>query len=122
MTDQLAPDPREAKLPAWAQQLLERERRARQEAQALATRAALATSPTESGVILDRFDDIPIGLGKEPRIAFRVPFPGYRPGTSFIEVRLLEDRAGLYIYAPAEIVMRSRAVNAIEIVPWPEAR
>lgn len=114
-------DPREAKLPAWARELIERERRARENAQRLAERAALATKPSESTALLDRFDDVPIGLGVDPRIAFRVPFPGFRPEMSFIEIRQLNDRPGLYVSAVDEIVTRNRAINAIEIVPWPKA-
>src|ERR1041384_1213990 len=75
MTNELTPDPRESKLPAWAQDLLQRERQARKAAQALAESAALATKPDESGAVLDRYDEIPIGLGADPRVAFRVPFP-----------------------------------------------
>lgn len=120
MADTLPPDPREAKLPAWARDLLDRERRARKRAEDLAQRAALATEPTESAAILDRFDDTPIGLGREPRIAFRVPFPGFHREMSFIEVRPLHDRPGINLHASAEIVCRTRAINSVDVVPWPK--
>jgi hypothetical protein len=119
MTDAIAPDPREEKLPAWARDLLARERRARQAAEAQTFRATLATKPTESGALLDRFDDLPIGLGPDPRIAFRVPFPGYADDMSFIEVRLLHDRPGINIHAADEIVCRGRSINSVDVVPWP---
>jgi len=122
MADTLSPDPREGKLPAWARELLARERRARKDAEALALRATLATRPSESAAILDRFDDHPIGLGREPRIAFRVPFAGFHPEDSFIEVRQLGDRPGINLHATGEIVVRTSSINSLNVVPWPGRR
>lgn len=111
------PDPREAKLPAWARQLIERERRLRRDAQRHAEAAQLATSPDASGAILDRFSDLPIGLGDSPQVSFRMAFPGFSPHMCFIDVRMT-DR-GLYINAADEIVVRQSSINAMTIVRWP---
>jgi hypothetical protein len=112
-------DPREQKLPAWARDLLATERRLRRAAEQVAAEAALATKPAESGALLDRYADVPIGLGADPRVAFRVPFPGYRVDMSFIEIRLLHSGPGITIHATDEIVCRQRAINAVDVVPWP---
>lgn len=117
---EMTEDPREAKLPAWARQLLHDLRRQTREAERLAERASLSTSPETSGALLDRFDDHLIGLGEDPRIAFRVPFEGYRPESSFIEVRRMHDGAGIYVHATDEIICRQQSINAVRIVPWPK--
>lgn len=111
------PDPREARLPAWARELIKRERRLRQDAQRVAEDAALATRPEASGAILDRFADLPIGPGEHPQVSFRTDFPGFPPGMGFIDVRTT-DR-GLYVNAVGEIVVRQSSINALHIVPWP---
>jgi len=111
------PDPREEKLPAWARQLIGTERRLRRDAQRHAERAALATAPEQSGAILDRFSDLPIGLGEHPQVSFRMAFPGYSKPMQFIDVRMSER--GLYLNAADEIVVRQSSINALTVVRWP---
>lgn len=114
-------DDREDRLPAWARGVIEGLRRRVTSAEDSARRASLATDPAGSAAILDRFDDPDrlIGLGAEPRIAFRVAFPGYRPEMSFIEVRPLNCREGINLHATDEIVCRQRSINSVDVVPWP---
>lgn len=117
---EMTEDPREGKLPAWARQLLHDLRRRTRDAERLAERASLSTSPETSAAVLDRFDDRLIGLGEDPRVAFRVPFEGYRLENSFIEVRRMHDGAGIYVHATDEIICRQQSINAVRIVPWPK--
>ena len=79
-----APDPREAKLPAWARTLLEDTRRdaARaldlaEHAQHHARRALLETGPTRCDTLLDPYGEAPIGLGDSPTVHFRTGHETY---------------------------------------------
>jgi hypothetical protein len=112
---------REDNLPVWARNLVEQLRKRVVEAEDSARRASLSTDPVGSAAILDRYDDPDrlIGLGENPRIAFRVAFPGYRESMSFIEVRPLNGREGITLHAADEIVCRQRAINSVDVVPWP---
>lgn len=58
-----AKDDREARLPKWAQDKLERMRHMLADATALAEQARLATDPEGSSVLIHRHGDEPIGLG-----------------------------------------------------------
>lgn len=112
-------DPREERLPKWARDLLATERRERKNAEELAAAQRLASPLDESDALLDRYGNT-VGLGRDPQVSYRVPFPGFSPDSGFITVRQLGgDYPGLYVHATAEIVTRNRAINAIEIVPWP---
>lgn len=63
----LDPDPREEKLPRWAQVLLCELRREVASAKATAQAARLATDPEGSDMVLDPYKNR-IGLGKSPLI------------------------------------------------------
>src|SRR5690349_8692354 len=114
-------DDREPKLPAWARGLLDTMRRRVAEAEAVAAAAQLATAPDESDALLDRFGRT-VGLGRNPQVDFRVAFPGHGRETGWVSIRSLGDRPGLYVHGSDEIVTRNRAINAIEIVPWPKVK
>lgn len=114
-------DEREPKLPAWARELLATMRRRVYEAEAIADAAQLATAPSESDAVLDRYGRT-VGLGERAQVDFRVAFPGHKRDQGWISIRSLGDRPGLYVHGSAEIITRNRAINAIEVVPWPRER
>lgn len=78
-------DPREAKLPVWARDVLRACRRAATEAQAAARDARLSTNPDESRAVMDLHGDVPVGLGEHPDVSFMVP--GRHRADSYISVR-----------------------------------
>lgn len=72
------PDPREAKLPVWAQDIINSLRRLAAEADQLAETARLNTDPDASTAVIDvpiygHGSDVgrTVGLGVRPRIEFR---------------------------------------------------
>jgi hypothetical protein len=49
-----------------------------------------------------------------------VAFPGFQPEMSFIEIKPLGGgREGINLHAADEIVCRQRAINSVDVVPWP---
>lgn len=78
MTDNLDADPREERLPVWAQTLIRglrataaQERAAADVAREDALNARRATDPDGSTAILCPYDDVPVGLGFDARVRFR---------------------------------------------------
>ena len=61
-----ADDPREARLPRWAQEKIRNLRRERNDAVKRADEVRRATDPADSNALLDYYDEIPIGLGNRP--------------------------------------------------------
>jgi hypothetical protein len=79
LTDPMAVDEREAKLPAWAQGKLDALRRRTRAAERASQEAALATDPDGSDAYIERFGSLGIpgaapniGLGKDVRITWRI--------------------------------------------------
>lgn len=68
----MSADPREQRLPVWAQTELTNLRRKLADAEKRAEETRLATNPAESDALLDYYDDIPIGLGKGKSVWFIV--------------------------------------------------
>jgi len=66
-------DPREDRLPRWAFGTINSLRRALKTEAQRADAARLATDPHGSSAILDRFDGVPIGLGANAVVTFRLP-------------------------------------------------
>jgi len=66
-------DPREDKLPRWAFDTINSLRRALKTEAQRADAARLATDPHGSSAILDRFDGVPVGLGANAVVTFRLP-------------------------------------------------
>jgi hypothetical protein len=90
-------DEREAKLPAWARNLLDLARRRVREAEELAERARLDTAPGDSPIVLDHRgphgESQPIGLGRRPWV--RCVLSRYPDGDAraYIEFSAEIDRA-----------------------------
>jgi hypothetical protein len=116
----LPTDPREAKLPAWARELLDRTRYIATTAADIATEAINETEVATARVVLD-----PLGLGagvpnSVREIGFRVPVSG-RPDwqDTFITVRpLLDDDGnpcGINVQGDATLIIRPWVTNVIKI-------
>lgn len=67
------PDPREGKLPGWAQVLLARTRLAARNLNDYARAARLETNPDETNTILDQYSPEPVGLPNNADVTFRMP-------------------------------------------------
>jgi len=109
-------DPREAKLPVWAQQMIADYRRITTDAVTFAQAAQLKTNPNGSSILLDPhsgseaaigLDDPAIGRAWRREIGFRVPAKGY-PNGGLICVQLLRDGDGIEV----------RGDSALSIEPW----
>ncbi|MCG8926612.1 hypothetical protein [Lentzea sp. CC55] len=113
----LEPDPREAGLPRWVQNKLERLRdsariaaREVEYADRRAEEARLATLPAESDAILTAAsDEVPIGLGKEPRVKFRPNAPDGK----YIEVWLEHDV--VWVRGPWGLVIHPYSGNVAKL-------
>lgn len=99
-------DPREAKLPAWARDMLSRARIRVRDAEALAEAARLDSAPGDSPIVLDHRgphgESQPIGLGPRPWV--RCVLSRYPDG---------ESRE--YIEFSAEIDRRTGAVVGADV-------
>ncbi|MCX2949901.1 hypothetical protein [Lentzea sp. NEAU-D7] len=110
-------DPREDRLPRWVQVKLERLRdsariaaREVEYADRRAAEARLDTRPEESDAILvAASDEIPIGLGKEPRIRFRA---NAEDGL-YVEVWLENDV--VWVRGPWGLVVHPYSGNVIKL-------
>lgn len=73
MTTSIPSDPREHKLPVWAQDMINHLRRLLKREQAAAESARLATKPDASNTVIERFGAGPVGLGVSPNVHFKLP-------------------------------------------------
>ncbi|WP_329793848.1 hypothetical protein V1227_18705 [Lentzea sp. DG1S-22] len=113
----LAPDAREDKLPRWAREKLDRLRDSAQiaareveYADRRAEEARLATRPEESdAVLVAASDEVPIGLGKEPRVRFRPNAPDSR----YIDVWLEHDV--IWVRGPWELAIHPYSGNVAKL-------
>lgn len=103
-------DPREDKLPVWAQDRMNRLRRLALEAQAAAGDARLATDPEGSHAVMDRWGEVPVGLGKDPEVTFRL-----EGGESVTIRRLRQDPRLLEIHGDGALVFRPWATNSVRV-------
>lgn len=117
---ELPVDPREAKLPAWARELLDRTRHIAKTAAKIATEAINKTDVETARVVLD-----PLGLGagvpnSVREIGFRVPVPGHPAWKdAFIAVRPTLDEngspTGIEVRGDAALIIRPWVTNAVKI-------
>lgn len=102
-------DPREEKLPRWAQQELDRLRRKVADAERLAEEARLATKPEESDAILYPYDEVPVGLGRA-LVRFLLG------GDAYVDARVVHGSLELMTDAPG-VLVRPRAANVVLVKP-----
>jgi hypothetical protein len=65
-------DQREAKLPNWAQDIINDLRRKLEHARTLAETTRLATDPDQSNTVIESYNTPTVGLGVSPNITFRL--------------------------------------------------
>jgi hypothetical protein len=111
------PDPREDKLPAWARRQLASARqeaayhRARAEvAQEDADRVRRGTNPDASSAVLHPYDSIPVGLGPDARVRFKL---GNRH--DWIDVRVSNDGRWIEVAGARTLTLRPIAGNVVSI-------
>lgn len=110
------PDSREAKLPVWAQEILDNARRRVKDAEKEAEAARLATDPATSRAILDPHAAIPIGLGKNPKVTFVLSRRPDGDPLSYIEVRMSHDFPDkLELMASSTLHIRPQVTNVIQV-------
>lgn len=119
MPDPMTPDPREAKLPAWARDRFDDLRRAVREANRERDEAIVSTKPGESDAVID------VGLGNARRLAgvnsyrgqvkYLLSGPGEIDGR-YIDVYIVDEHGDrrLAIRASEGIAISPRAANSIE--------
>jgi hypothetical protein len=120
MTKPYDPDPREAKLPVWAQDLIRNLRRLTAEADQLAETARLNTDPDTSTAVVDvpiygHGSDVgrTVGLGIRPNIEFRA---GTGPrGKKVIHARQTEDGLLDVYVSGGGLAVEPKASNAVYI-------
>lgn len=104
--------PREGKLPIWAQDTIRHLRLKVEQAEAAAAAAALGTKPEESSVIIEKHDRAAIGLGHET-ITFKLG----EHWTRNVQARVENGPEGkrVVIQGGTGITVRPRAANSVEI-------
>lgn len=117
---ELPTDPREAKLPAWARELLDRTRHIATTASTIAAEAINETDIETARVVLD-----PLGLGAGVpnsirEIGFRVPVPGHpKWKDTFISVRSTLDADGnpngIDVRGDTALIIRPWVTNSVKI-------
>jgi hypothetical protein len=114
--DPMKPDVREAKLPVWAKEMIVNLRRRTVNAETDRAADRLATKPGESDALIDRHDDIPIGLGPRPKITFVLSRDEQGKPVRTIEVRLSRDYPGtLELMGSSTMHIRPQVTNVIQV-------
>ena len=93
----LEPDPREGKLPVWAQKALADLRRELERAIAHADETRLATKPDETDTVVYRYSDEPIGLDPGATVEFRLGGPTPTPDRfhdNYLHAHVVTDKWG----------------------------
>ncbi len=112
-------DPRESRLPIWAQNKLDTARRRVRDAERQAEEYRLATSPEESNTLLrtGSWDKI-VGLGESPRIVFEVNAPEGRERIDtydYIEAHVTEAGDGISVRGGTITVIECLSSNHFTI-------
>lgn len=100
-------DPREAKLPRWAQDELDQLRRALRDADLKAEAARLATRPDDTNTTVERRDGT-IGLPNGAKVSFELPGGG-------IDVRVEDSHLLVMGEGFDPLMVMGQATNAIRI-------
>ncbi len=110
-------DPREDKLPVWAREMLADARCRTTEAEAKAEALRQETRPDESNTIIRSSYGKEIGLGKSPRVVFKIPVP---PGErwvdhhDYVEARL-DEFGRLVLHGGSQLVVVPHVTNVVYV-------
>lgn len=112
--DPLKKDPREEKLPVWAAAMIERLRARVFTETERASEARLRSGPADSDVLLDRYDDQPIRLGRGTIVRFLV---GDR-SDDWIDVYVDRRSSGrrLSVRGERSLLLRPAVTNVVDVV------
>jgi hypothetical protein len=111
------PDPREEKLPAWARRQLAALRAEATHERAVAAvavedakRVRQGTNPDESSAILHPYDEVPVGLGPDARVRFKLG------PHNWIDVRVTDNGKAVDVTGGRTLIIRPQCGNVITIV------
>jgi hypothetical protein len=121
MSDGTLRDPRETKLPKWAQDKLNILRMRLSES----NHRIQELSPETSTVFMDPYADIPVGLGTDPKIEFTFPdatIAGARRTRRYIQIGRIRERNALsqfddrlLLHASDALLIIPRSTNTVEV-------
>lgn len=106
-------DPREAKMPLWAQNMMRDARRRTADAERKAEDLRQETRPDDSNTIIRNSYGKEIGLGNGPRVVFKIPVP---PGErwvdhhDYVEVRL-DEHGRLVLHGGSQLILVPHVTN-----------
>jgi hypothetical protein len=110
------PDPREEKLPAWARRQIAalRAEAAYERARAAtavedARRVRQGTNPDESSAILHPYDEVPVGLGPDARVRFKLG------RHNWADVRVNETGNSIDVTGGRTLLIRPQCGNVVTI-------
>jgi hypothetical protein len=110
-------DVREEKLPAWARRLIDTlradaqyERTRAAAAQEDAKRVRQATNPDDSSAVLFPYDEVPVGLGPDARVRFKLGRHGWA------DVRVSDDGRSIDVTGGRTLLIRPQCGNVVTIV------
>lgn len=112
------PDPREGKLPVWAQGLIAECRQAAQEWRGLNEAARLATKPDKTDTIIDQYAELPIGLPVGAEVTFFTePLRPNPRRWDWITCSIREELSGRYlqIHGSGPVFVRATASNSFRL-------
>lgn len=108
-------DPREAKLPRWAQDRLQRLRNRALRETAYADAALLDTDPEGSSAVMHPYEKIPVGLGKHAEVRFKL---GPHATRDYIDVRVGRgyDEGKLLLHAGDGLLIEPQSSNYLKVL------
>ena len=109
------PDEREAKLPKWAQEMLQDARRRTERAERERDEARHGTAPEESRAVRHQYDDIPLGLGKLPNVRFTLQPGAYDHSYRYVDVRVNESGSRVEVMGGRSIFIEPVSSNVVHI-------
>jgi hypothetical protein len=109
-------DAREEKLPAWARRLIaglrmdaQHERARAAAAVEDANRVRRGTNPDQSSAVLHPYDDVPVGLGPDARVRFKLG------PHNWIDVRVSNDGRWIEVAGGRTLTIHPIAGNVVSI-------
>lgn len=113
----MSPTPEQiARLPKWARDHLDRLDRRVRDAERVRDEAVLATHPDDSDAVLRPNSDYPVGLGRRPRVRFRL---GEEERWEYVDVTVQTDvvtgRRYLELHGGSALALRPQVTNVLHV-------
>lgn len=109
------PDPREERLPKWAQEMIQDARRRTERAEKARDKARQGTDPQGSRAVRYFYDEIPLGLGARPNVRFTLEPGGYGHSYRYVDVRISESDRRVEIMGGRSIHIEPVSSNVVHI-------